>query len=125
MAVIDTSRQRHADRGGSLSSLASILDDVANDENARIDLDKLKQVIEVASQWQGYIGLNKDPFEQGPSRFARRLLTDKKRLLWRSQLHGKTGLWWSRSPQDRQSDNERVCRSTRQRPAVSWDLRGA
>jgi hypothetical protein len=78
MAVIDTSRHRHADRGGSLSSLASILDDVANDENARIDLDKLKQVIEVASQWQGHIGLDEDQFEQDLSRFARRLLTYNK-----------------------------------------------
>jgi len=124
-AVIDTIRHRHANRGGSLSRLANMLDDVANDENVRIDFDKLNQLIEVASQWQGHIGLNEDPFERDPARFARRLLTDKKSLFWRSQLHGKTGLRWSRSPQDRQSDSERVRRSTRQRRAVSWDLRGA
>ena len=80
-AVIDTIRHRHADWGGSLSILANILNDVANDENARIDLDKLKQVIEVASQWQGHIGLDEDQFEQDLSRLARRLLTYNKAYL--------------------------------------------
>lgn len=68
-AVIDTIRRRHSDKGASLSILA----DVAGDATAHIDLDKLKQVIEVAGRWNRNLGLDEDQLEQDPSRFARML----------------------------------------------------
>jgi len=77
-AVIDKIRRRHQDKGASLSILAHVLDDVTNDANAHIDVDKLKQVIEVARQWQGHLGLEEDQLEQDSSRFARMLLTYNK-----------------------------------------------
>ena len=77
-AVIDRIRRRHHDKGASLSILANVLDDVANDATARIDLDKLKQVIEVARRWHGHLGLDEDQLEQDSSRFARMLLTYNK-----------------------------------------------
>ena len=77
-AVIDGIRRRHHDNGASLSILAHILDDLANDANARIDLDKLKQVIEVAGRWHGHLGLDEDQLEQDSSRFARMLLAYNK-----------------------------------------------
>jgi len=76
--VIDSIRRRHADKGASLSIIARALDDVAADVNARIDLDKLKQVIEVARHWHGHLGLDEDQLEQDSSRFARMLLTYNK-----------------------------------------------
>ena len=77
-AVIDTIHQRHPDKGASLSILANVLDDVANDATARIDLDKLTQVIEAAGRWHGHLGLDEDQLEQDSSRFAWLLLTYNK-----------------------------------------------
>jgi hypothetical protein len=77
-AVINTIRQRHPDKGASLSILAEVLNDAANDATARIDLDKLTQVIEVAGRWDGHLGLDEDQLEQDSSRFARMLLTYNK-----------------------------------------------
>jgi hypothetical protein len=76
--LIDKILRRHADKGGSLSILANVLDDLANDASARIDLDKLEQVIETARQWHGYLGLDEDQFEQDSSRFSRMLLAYNK-----------------------------------------------
>ena len=73
-AVIDTIRRRHADKGVSLSILA----DVAGDATAHIDLDKLKQIIEVAGRWNGNLGLDEDQLELDSSRFARMLLAYNK-----------------------------------------------
>ena len=77
-AVIETIRKRHPDKEASLAVLANILDDVANDATARIDLDKLKQVIEVANQWHADLGLDEDQLEQDSSRFAQMLLAYNK-----------------------------------------------
>jgi hypothetical protein len=73
-AVIETVRRRHADKGTSLSVLANVLDGLSAEANAHIDLDKLKQVIEVARRWQGYLDLDEDQLEQDSSRFARMIL---------------------------------------------------
>jgi hypothetical protein len=73
-AVIETVSRRHADKGNSLSVLANVLDGLSAEANAHIDLDKLKQVIEVARRWQGYLDLDEDQLEQDSSRFARMLL---------------------------------------------------
>ena len=77
-AAIENIRLRHQDKGASLSILAQVLDDVTNDANARIDLDKLKQVIDVARQWHGHLGVDEDRLEQDASRFARMLLSYNK-----------------------------------------------
>jgi hypothetical protein len=77
-AVLDTIRRRHPDKGASLSILADVLDDVANDATARIDLDKLTQVIETAGRWHAHLGLDEDQLEQDSSRFARMLLAYNK-----------------------------------------------
>ena len=77
-SLIDRVRWRHQGKDTSLSILADVLDDVANDANARIDVDKLKQVIDVARQWHGHFGLDEDQLEQDSSRFARILLAYNK-----------------------------------------------
>jgi hypothetical protein len=77
-AVIETIRKRHPDKEASLAILANVLDDVANDATARIDLDKLTQVIESAGRRQGSLGLDEDQLEQDSSRFARMLLAYNK-----------------------------------------------
>lgn len=77
-AVIEKIRRRHQDKAASLAILAHVLDDVTNEANAHIDVDKLKQVIEVARQWHGHLGLDEDQLEQDSSRFARMLLTYNK-----------------------------------------------
>jgi hypothetical protein len=77
-AVIKTIRRRHPDKGASLSILTDVLNDMANDGTARVDLDKLRRVIEMARQWHGYLGLDEDQLEQDSSRFARMLLTYNK-----------------------------------------------
>jgi hypothetical protein len=77
-ALIDRIRRRHHDKGDSLSILARVLDDVAADPSARIDLDKLTQVIDVAGRWHGHLGLDEDQLEQDSSRFARMLLAYNK-----------------------------------------------
>ena len=59
-SVIDRARQRHHDKGDSLSIIADVLDDLANDKTPRIDLDKLKQVINVSERWHGHLGLDED-----------------------------------------------------------------
>ena len=76
--VIDTIRRRHPDKTVSLSILTDVLNDMANDGTSRIDLDKLKQVINVARQWHGYLSLDEDRLEQDSSRFARMLLAYNK-----------------------------------------------
>jgi hypothetical protein len=76
--VIDTIRQRHPDKTVSLSILTDVLNDMAKDGTSRIDLDKLKQVINVARQWHGHLGLDEDRLEQDSSRFARMLLAYNK-----------------------------------------------
>ncbi len=81
-AVIDTIRKRHPDKEASLAILANVLNDVANDATARIDLDKLTQVIESAGRWQGSLGLDEDQLEQDSSRFARMLLGYNKAYFW-------------------------------------------
>jgi hypothetical protein len=73
VAVIETVRSRPADRGTSLSVLANVLGGLSTEANARIDLGKLTEVIEVVRQWQGYLGLDEDQLEQDASRFARML----------------------------------------------------
>jgi hypothetical protein len=73
-AVIDMIRRQHPDKGASLSILADVLGDVTNDATARIDLDKLTQVIETAGRWHAHLGLDEDQLEQDSSRFARMLL---------------------------------------------------
>ncbi|OAI47023.1 hypothetical protein AYO43_05210 [Nitrospira sp. SCGC AG-212-E16] len=77
-AVIETIRKRHPEKEASLAILADVLDDVANDATARIDLGKLTQVIETAGQWHGSLGLDEDQIEQDSSRFARMLLAYNK-----------------------------------------------
>ncbi len=77
-SLIDRIRSRHQGKDTSLSILADVLDDVANDANARIDLGKLKQVIEVAGRWDGQLGLDEDQLEQDSSRFAQMLLAYNK-----------------------------------------------
>ena len=77
-SVIDTIRLRHPDKRASLSILTDVLNDVVNDGTARVDLDKLRQVIEVARQWHGYLGLDEDRLEQDSSRFAQLLLAYNK-----------------------------------------------
>ncbi len=77
-SVIDTIRLRHPDKRASLSILTDVLNDVVNDGTARIDLNKLRQVIEVARQWHGYLGLNEDRLKQDASRFAQLLLAYNK-----------------------------------------------
>lgn len=77
-SLIDRIRWRHQGKDTSLSILADVLDDVANDANARIDVDKLKQVVEVAREWHGYLGLDEDQLEQDSSRFAPILLAYNK-----------------------------------------------
>jgi hypothetical protein len=76
--VIDAIRRRHHEKGTSLSILSDILIEMANDETARIDLDKLTQVIDTARRWHGHLGLDEDQLEQDSSRFARTLLTYNK-----------------------------------------------
>ena len=73
-AVIETIRRRHPDEGASLSILATVLNDVANDATARIDLDKLTRVIETIQRWRGHLALDEDQLERDPSRFARMLV---------------------------------------------------
>jgi len=77
-AVIETIRKRHPDEEASLSILATVLSDVANDATARIDLDKLTQVIETIQRWRGHLVLDEDQLGRDPSRFARMLLTYNK-----------------------------------------------
>ena len=77
-SLIDRVRWRHQGKDTSLYILADVLDDVVNDANAHIDLGKLTQVIEVARQWHGHLGLDEDQLEQDPSRFARMLLAYNK-----------------------------------------------
>jgi hypothetical protein len=78
MSLIDRVRWRHQGKDSSLYILADVLDDVANEANARIDLDKLKQVVEIVRQWHGHLGLDEDQLEQDASRFARTLLAYNK-----------------------------------------------
>jgi hypothetical protein len=77
-AAIDTIRRGHHEKGASLSILADILEDVADDVTARIDLTKLGRVVETAGQWHGHFGLDEDKLEQDSSRFARMLLAYNK-----------------------------------------------
>jgi len=77
-AVIETIRRRHPDEGISLSILATVLDDVANDALARIDLDKLTRVIETIQRWYGHLDLDEDQLERDSSRFARMLVAYNK-----------------------------------------------
>src|SRR6185295_2313269 len=77
-AVIETIRRRHPDKEASIAVLANVLDDVANGATARIDLDKLTQVVETAGRWQGNLGLDEDQLEQDSSRFARMILAYNK-----------------------------------------------
>lgn len=77
-AVIETIRRRHPDEGASLSILAAVLNDVANDATARIDLDKLTQVIETIQRWRGHLVLDEDQLGRDPSAFAQMLLTYNK-----------------------------------------------
>ena len=78
MSLIDRVRWRHQGKDTSLYILADVLDDVANDANAHIDLGKLTQVIEIVRQWHGHLGLDEDQLEQDSSRFARMLLAYNK-----------------------------------------------
>ena len=77
-SLIDRVRWRHQGKDTSLYILADVLNDVANDANAHIDLGKLTEVIEVARQWHGHLGLDEDQLEQDSSRFARLLLAYNK-----------------------------------------------
>jgi hypothetical protein len=77
-SLIDRIRWRHQGKDTSLYILADVLDDVANDANAHVDLGKLTEVIEVARQWHGHLGLDEDQLEQDASRFARMLLAYNK-----------------------------------------------
>lgn len=77
-SLIDRVRWRHQGKDTSLYILADVLDEVANDANAHIDLGKLTQVIEVVRQWHGHLGLDEDQLEQDSSRFARMLLAYNK-----------------------------------------------
>jgi len=73
-AVIQRIHQTYQDKGGSLSILANVVNDLGDGPRARIDLDKLKQIVDMAGQWHGHLGLNEDQLEQDSSRFVRILL---------------------------------------------------
>ena len=89
-AVIDTIRKRHPDKEASLAILANVLDDVANDATARIDLDKLTQVIESAGRWQrGVSALMRINSSRIPLASLGCCLAYNKGLFWRSQFQGK------------------------------------
>jgi hypothetical protein len=77
-AVIETIRRRNPDEGASLSILATVLNDVANDATARIDLDKLTQVIDTIQRWRGRLALDEDQLGRDPSPFGRMLLSYNK-----------------------------------------------
>jgi hypothetical protein len=77
-SLIDRVRWHHQGKGTSLYILADVLNDVVNDANAHMDLGKLTEVIEVARQWHGHLGLDEDQLEQDSSRFARMLLAYNK-----------------------------------------------
>jgi hypothetical protein len=77
-AVIETIRYGHHEKGASVSILADVLHDVADDVTARIDLTKLARVVETAGRWHGHFGLDEDKLEQDSSRFARMLLAYNK-----------------------------------------------
>jgi hypothetical protein len=77
-SIIDRVRWHHQGKDTSLYILADVLNDVVNDANAHIDLGKLTEVIEVARQWHGHLGLDEDQLEQDSSRFARMLLAYNK-----------------------------------------------
>ena len=77
-SLIDRVRWHHQGKDTSLYILADVLNDVVNDANAHIDLGKLTEVIEVARQWHGHLGLDEDQLEQDSSRFARMLLAYNK-----------------------------------------------
>jgi len=77
-SVIERIRQRHHDKGDSLSIIINVFDDLANDKTPRIDLRKLEKVIEVSERWHGHLGLDEDQLERDASRFARLLLTYNK-----------------------------------------------
>jgi hypothetical protein len=77
-AVIEAIHRQHPEKGGSVSILAEVFDEVDTDTTARLDLDKLKQIAEAARQWHGHIRLDEDQFEGGSSRFARLLLAYNK-----------------------------------------------
>lgn len=80
-ALIERIRRQYHDKGASLLILPNVLDDLTNDANAHIDLDKLKQIVQVAERWHGHLGLDEDRLEQDSSRFARMLLTYNKAYL--------------------------------------------
>ena len=77
-AVIDRILRRQPDKGTSLSVLVGAFDDMANDANARVDVNKLKQVMEVTREWFGHPGLDEDQLEQDSSRFSQMVLTYNK-----------------------------------------------
>lgn len=77
-AVIEMIGRGHHEKGASLSILADVLEDVADDVTPRIDLTKLARVIETAGRWHGHFGLDEDKLEQDSSRFARMLLAYNK-----------------------------------------------
>ncbi len=73
-AVIETIRRLNPDEGASLSILATVLNDIANDATARIDLDKLTQVIDTIQRWRGHLVLDEEQLGRDLSLFARMLL---------------------------------------------------
>ena len=77
-AVVEMVRRGHHEKGASLSILADVLEDVADDVTPRIDLTKLARVVDTAGRWHGHFGLDEDKLEQDSSRFARMLLTYNK-----------------------------------------------
>jgi hypothetical protein len=77
-AVIETIRRRNPDEGAFLSLLDTVLNDAVNDATARVDLDKLTQVIETVQRWRGHLALDEDQRGRDLSPFARMLLTYNK-----------------------------------------------
>lgn len=77
-ALIERVRSKRQPQADSLLVLEDLVQDWTGESRRRLDLNKLKKVVDVIQQWHGHLDFDEDDLAEDSSRFARLLLAYNK-----------------------------------------------
>jgi hypothetical protein len=77
-ALIQRIKERRQGQADSLHTLEDLLSDWNGGARGRLDLDKLRKVVDVIKQWHDHLDFDEDALAEDPSRFGQLLLAYNK-----------------------------------------------
>ncbi len=77
-AVIERLKQHHREHADSLLTLEDLVRDWKNDTHGRLDLNKLRKIVDVVNRWHVHLDFDEDALAGDTSRFSQLLLAYNK-----------------------------------------------